>query len=94
MKIRPEQVAKVARLARLDLDEPTLELYAGQLAEVLEHMDKLGEVDTEGVEPLYSPVEHVSVMREDVESREHGRDEVLSNAPESDGQAFIVPRIV
>lgn len=94
MRISPEEVARVARLARLDLSEEKLELFAGQLGDILDHMDKLSEVDTGDVEPLYSPVEHVSVLRPDVAAKEHSREEILSNAPETDGNHFIVPRIV
>ena len=94
MKISPEEVAKVARLARLDLAEDKLELFAGQLGDILNYMDKLGELDTDAVEPMYSPVKHTTVLRKDEASKDYKREEVLSNAPEQDGQFFIVPRIV
>lgn len=94
MKIGPDEVARVARLARLELSEDKLEVFAPQLDDILRHMDKLAEVDTGGVEPMYSPVEHVSVLRADEPRSECGREDVLSNAPESDGQFFIVPKIV
>lgn len=94
MKIKPEEVAKVAKLARLDLAEDKIELFAGQLDEILTHMDTLNKLDTSSVEPLYSPVEHTTVLRADEVRKDFSRDEVLSNAPETDGQYFIVPRIV
>ncbi len=94
MKISPEEVAKVARLSRLDLPQEKLELFAGQLGDILGHMDKLGELDTDSVEPMYSPVEHTTVLRLDVARKEFSRDEILGNAPRQDGQFFIVPRIV
>lgn len=94
MKISPEEVAKVASLARLELGPEKIEEFTGQLGDILEHMDKLGELDTEGVDPMFSPVEQVSVTREDKVRKEHTREEVLSNAPETDGKFFIVPRIV
>lgn len=94
MKISPEEVARVAKLARLDLPEDKLALFAGQLGDILDYMDKLGELDTGDVRPMYSPVEHATVLRPDEPVKKYARDEVLSNAPESDGQFFIVPRIV
>ena len=94
MKISPEEVAKVARLSRLDLPQDKLELFAGQLGDILDYMDKLGELDTADVEPMYSPVTHTTVLRDDEPRKEHERSEILSNAPEQDGQFFIVPRIV
>ncbi len=57
-------------------------------------MDKLAELDTTGVEPLYTPVDQVSVMRDDVVEKDYAREDILKNAPETDGAFFIVPRIV
>lgn len=94
MKISPEEVAKVAALARLDLSEEKIEEFTGQLGDILDYMDKLGELDTEGVEPMFTPVEQVSVMREDKARKDYKREDILSNAPDTDGQFFIVPRIV
>jgi len=94
MKISPEEVAKVAMLSRLDLPQEKLELFAGQLGDILDYMDKLGELDTDNVEPMYSPVTHTTVLRKDEMKKDYSREEVLSNAPEQDGQFFIVPRIV
>jgi aspartyl-tRNA(Asn)/glutamyl-tRNA(Gln) amidotransferase subunit C len=94
MKISPEEVAKVASLSRLDLPEDKLELFAGQLGDILAYMDKLGELDTDEVDPLYSPVKHTTVLRKDEVRKDYRREEILANAPEQDGQFFIVPRIV
>lgn len=94
MKISSEEVAKVARLARLDLPQDKVEQYAAQLGDILGYMDKLAELDTASVEPMYSPVDQVSVMRDDVVKKDYAREEILKNAPETDGAFFIVPRIV
>lgn len=94
MKISPDEVAAVAKLARLKLDPEKLDMFSHQLGDILEHMEELNRLDTEGVKPLYSPVEHTTVLRPDRVEKEYSRDQVLSNAPESDGQFFIVPKIV
>lgn len=94
MKITPEDAARIAALARLQLDEDKRELFAHQFESILGYMDTLAELDTTGVEPLYSPTEHSTPWREDVPERHCTRDEILSNAPEDDGQFFIVPKIV
>lgn len=94
MSISPEEVAKVARLARLDLSQETIGQYAAQLDGILEYMDKLSELDTASVEPMYTPVDQVSVMRDDVVRKDYTREDILKNAPETDGAFFIVPRIV
>ncbi len=94
MKISPEEVAKVAKLARLDLSEAKIGQYAEQLDGILGYMDKLSELDTQSVEPMYTPVDQVSVMRDDVVKKDYAREDILKNAPETDGAFFIVPRIV
>jgi aspartyl-tRNA(Asn)/glutamyl-tRNA(Gln) amidotransferase subunit C len=94
MKISKDEVRAVAGLARLELADDKLELFAGQFNDILDYMELLGELDTEKVEPLYCPVAHESRMREDEVRKDYERDEVLSNAPDSDGRFFIVPRIV
>ena len=94
MKISPEEVARVAKLARLDLSDDKLELFSGQLDDILNYMDKLNELNTSEVEPMYSPVEHDTVLREDAVKKDFERSQILSNAPEEDGSFFIVPKIV
>jgi len=94
MPISPAQAAKIAKLARLRLDEAKLERFAGQMDDILAYMETLGTVDTTGVEPLYGPVEHATVTRPDAVVKTCTRDEILRNAPATDGQFFVVPKIV
>lgn len=98
-----ERVIAIAKLARLDLvrglspeeAEKQLALFASQFDDIVALMDTLGEVDTEGVEPLYWPLAApASPPREDVTARHNDREELLRNAPQQDGQFFVVPRIV
>ena len=98
-----EKVQAIAKLARLDLTrglppedaEKALALFAEQFDNIVALMDTLAEVDTEGVEPLYWPLAvPAAPPREDVAERHNTREELLRNAPEQDGQFFVVPRIV
>lgn len=98
-----ETVKKVATLARLDLGaglspeeaEKAIERFAAQFDDLVALMDTLAEVDTQGVEPLYWPLAApVDPLREDVALRHNTREELLANAPDQDGQFFVVPRIV
>lgn len=98
-----DKVVKIAELARLDLGiglareqaEEKLATFAAQFDDIVALMDTLGEVDANGVEPLYWPLAApVAPPREDVTERRNTREELLKNAPEQDGRFFVVPRIV
>ena len=92
--INLEEVSHMASLSRLSVSEEEKTLFARQMGDILAYMDVLARVDTNDVEPLYSPAQHPGPQREDVSARRRERSEVLSNAPEADGEYFIVPRIV
>lgn len=89
-----KEVAHMATLSRLSVSEEEQALFARQMGDILAYMDVLARVDTSGVEPLYSPAQHPGPLRDDVSARRRDRSEVLANAPEADGEYFIVPRIV
>jgi len=93
-KIDAEQVRKVARLARLELDEREVEEFAGQLSSILEYVEKMNELDTEGVEPLAHCLPISNVLRADVARESIGTESALANAPQRDGEFFKVPKIL
>jgi aspartyl-tRNA(Asn)/glutamyl-tRNA(Gln) amidotransferase subunit C len=89
----------LCRLARLEPDPADQERLAEECAKILAHIGKLAELDTTGVEPLYSPAvffedEAAPAGREDVAAHRRQREEMLAGAPESDGVFFTVPLIV
>lgn len=86
-----EQVAHVARLARLKLSEEEAGEFAVELSAILDHVDLLASVDTDGVEPTTHVVELVNVLREDVPGIELTVEQATANAPESEDGAFRVP---
>lgn len=87
-------VARIARLARLQLSESELEVYSVQLGKILDFMAVLREVDTTGIEPMISAVPCENVFREDVVVESLPRKLALSNAPKTDGKTFLVPNIL
>ena len=89
-----EEVRKVARLARLDLDEAELADAAAQLSAVLQYVDLLKALDTEGVEPLAHPLPVQNVFRSDVAGTSLPVDEALRNAPVRSGDFFGVPAVL
>jgi aspartyl-tRNA(Asn)/glutamyl-tRNA(Gln) amidotransferase subunit C len=90
------QVRHVARLARLALSEEEEERFAAQLGHVLEYVERLQAVDVAGVEPLSFAGDAAAglPLREDEPRPCLPRDKVLAQAPEHNGEAFLVPRIL
>ena len=93
-KIDKEQVRKVAKLARLELDDREVQEFSGQLSAILGYFEKMDELDTEGVEPLAHCLPISNVLREDVARESIGTDAALANAPQRDGEFFKVPKIL
>ncbi len=94
MKITPELVDHVARLARLDLDETEAGLMQSQLGDILGYIGLLEELDLTGVAPTSHVLDVANVMREDEVRPSLPVDKGLANAPEKAGTAFKVPRII
>ena len=88
-----KDVEHVAKLARLELSEDEKELFTHQLGDVLAHVEKMNEVDTKDVEPMNHPIDFVNVTREDKKIYENTREELMSNAPDIEGEFFKVPKI-
>ena len=81
----------VARLARLKLTDEELERMAGELSGILEHVDRISELDLEGVEPTSHVIALENVLRPDKPRPSWSRDEVLEPAPDTASGAFRVP---
>ena len=94
MKISPEKALAIATLSRLEISPEQAVSLSAQMDDILGYMDKLNELDTGSVEPMYTPVDQPGSMRADEVVKELDRADILRNAPESDGEYFIVPRIV
>ena len=92
--ISREEVEQVARLARLHLSDDELERMREQLDAILAYVDKLRELDVEGVEPTSHAVPMVNVMRDDEVAPSLPQDTALANAPDRAGEFFRVPRII
>lgn len=92
--IERKDVEHVARLARLALSEAELARMQAELSAILAYVDKLRELDVEGVEPTSHAVPLVNVMREDEPRPGLAREEAMANAPDPAGEFFRVPRII
>ena len=94
MKITNKLIQDIAALAKLEFDEKSAEEMKVDLENIIRFMDKLSEVDTDGVEPLIYLSEEVNVLREDEIKAVISQVEALKNAPEKDSDYFKVPTIL
>jgi len=94
MAIDAATVRKVARLARIAEPEEKLEALAKELTGIMTWIEQLGEVDTDGVEPMTSAVAVALPMREDVVTDGGDPAKVLSNAPKTVDGFYVVPKVV
>ena len=87
-------VQNVAHLARLALDEPALRTLTPQLASILHYVEKLDEVDMTGVEPMAHALPVSNVLGSDIAEPGLSVEQVLQNAPETNGRFFKVPKVL
>lgn len=92
--ISNETIEYVGILAKLDLSEDEKEQAQKDMGEMLDYIDKLSELDTEGVEPMSHVFSMNNVFREDVVTNGDMRDEILKNAPAEKGGMFVVPKTI
>jgi aspartyl-tRNA(Asn)/glutamyl-tRNA(Gln) amidotransferase subunit C len=93
-KISRDEVAHLARLARLALTDDELDSYAGQLDAILGHVSQIQSVDVTGVEATDNPLKDVNVSRPDVVEPCLTQEEALAAAPRAEDGRFAVPRIL
>ena len=105
MPVTKEQVLATAALCRLDLSvssaharqensEERAQRIASQLDAIVGYMDILNQVDTENVEPLYEPLQHIAPPRQDKVEQRLTPDEILANAPKRQQNFFVVPPVI
>ncbi|MBC2703848.1 Asp-tRNA(Asn)/Glu-tRNA(Gln) amidotransferase subunit GatC [Desulfobacula sp.] len=94
MKISTDEVTKIAHLARLEIGASQKEKMAEQLSHILQYIDKLKDVDVEGVKLFSDAAFMNNVLREDELKVSPGPNVTLANAPQRDEDFYIVPRIV
>jgi len=94
MKITPEEVRHVAKLARLSLSEAEVAETTLRLDSILSYVEKLGELDTSSVLPTTHALAIRNAFREDETRQSLSQQEALANAPLQNGEAFVVPRVI
>lgn len=94
MEVNDALIENLANLARLHFNEEEKKEIKTDLQRMIAFIDKLNELDTEGVEPLLHMSEEVNVFREDEIQGSIRREEGLKNAPSTDGVFFEVPKVI
>jgi len=94
MSVSTEQVRHIAKLARIAMSDEEIERLAPELNKILGWVEQLGEVNTDGVEPLTAVIDQKLRLRDDVVNEGNIRDDVLANAPEAQHGFFAVPKVI
>ena len=94
MSVNEEQVRHVAKLARLALSDAEIDKMVPELNNILGWVEQLGEVDTDGVEPLTAVIDLKLRLRDDVVTDGDMRDKILLNAPDAQHGFFAVPKVI
>ncbi|MCE1188361.1 MAG: Asp-tRNA(Asn)/Glu-tRNA(Gln) amidotransferase subunit GatC [Ignavibacteria bacterium] len=94
MSVTKDEAAYIAKLANLNFSEDELVSYTHDLNEMLEYVSQLQAVDTSSVEPLTHPISSEPWMRRDELRPSVSRETALKNAPQTDNEYFIVPKVI
>ena len=94
MSVTEKEVRHVAKLARLALGEDEIARMVPELNNILGWVEQLGEVDTDGVEPLTAVIANDLRLRDDVVDDGDCRDDILANAPDAQHGFFAVPKVI
>jgi aspartyl-tRNA(Asn)/glutamyl-tRNA(Gln) amidotransferase subunit C len=94
MKIDRELLDKIAHLSRLEFDEKDAEKMMRDMTAIVDWVEKLKEVDTEGVEPLTTMSYEINALRDDEVKKHMDHDSALRNAPRKDADYFRVPKVL
>ncbi len=94
MPLGPDEVNKIAHLARLQIDENQVDHYASSLSDILALVDQMNDVDTTGVTPMAHPQHAVQRLREDKVTETDQREHFQRHAPAVENGLYLVPRVV
>ncbi|HYU95265.1 MAG TPA: Asp-tRNA(Asn)/Glu-tRNA(Gln) amidotransferase subunit GatC [Sphingomicrobium sp.] len=94
MSVSNDQVRHIAKLARIAMSEAELERLGPELNAIIGWVEQLGEVNTDGVEPLTAVIDQKLRLRDDAVTDGDIRDQVLANAPEAQHGFFAVPKVI
>ena len=94
MSVNADQVRHVAKLARIAMSDAEVEAMVPELNNILDWVEQLSEVNTDGVEPLTAVIDNKLRLRDDAVTAGNERDDVLRNAPDAQHGFFAVPKVI
>lgn len=94
MEVNEALVDKLAHLSKLSFTEQEKKDISKDLQKMIGFVDKLNELDLQDIEPLMHMSEEINVLRDDEIKGSVSREEALKNAPDTDGQFFLVPKVI
>jgi len=94
MSLDATEVKKIAHLARLGIDEQDVPSYAQNLSNILDLVEQMNAVDTEGVEPMAHPLELAQRLRADEVTETDQREHFQKHSPKVEGGLFLVPQVI
>ena len=94
MPVSNEQVRHIAKLARIAMSDEELDKLLPELNNILGWVEQLGEVNTDGIEPLTAVIDQKLRLRDDAVTDGNIRDEILANAPDAQHGFFAVPKVI
>jgi aspartyl-tRNA(Asn)/glutamyl-tRNA(Gln) amidotransferase subunit C len=94
MSLTLSDVHRIAHLARIEITEEQAGATAAQLNDIFAMIERIGQVDTAGVQPMTHPLDGIQRLREDLVEPLPEREELLRNAPEQQDGLFLVPRVI
>ena len=94
MEVNNKIIQDIAKLSKLKFDDSAEEKMKTDLEKMIAFVDKLNEIDTEGIDPLIYMSEEINVLREDKVTEETSQEDALKNAPEKDSDYFKVPTVL
>jgi len=94
MALSPEEVKKIAFLARLSIQEENIEQYSEDLSGILDLVEQMNAANVDDIEPMAHPQDAMQRLRDDVVTEVNQREKLMSNAPSQQDGLFLVPKVL
>ncbi len=94
MSITPEEVRKIAHLARLQINDDEVDQYAVELSNIISFVEKMNTADTQDIEPMAHPLDIIQRLREDKVTETNQREKFQTIAPRAEKGLYLVPKVI